>query len=98
MPDLLEHLVDQECREGGCAFGAAGNRDTLPPDPPEFSMPWDQESQSLLLAAPVEVQSFAVGNVEEFAQKQGYTAITKQVVVEQMESVGLSLEILTDMA
>lgn len=57
-----------------------------------FTMEWDNEAQELIKKAPEGVIEFAVGNVEDFAHKKGYTIITKKVIAEQMEDVGMNLE------
>lgn len=57
-----------------------------------FTMEWDDEAQELIKKAPEGVIEFAIGNVEDFAREKGYTSITRKVIAEQMEAVGLNLE------
>lgn len=59
---------------------------------PAFTMEWDKEARALILKAPEGIIEFAVDNVEQFAQDRGYKKITKKVVYEQMEDVGLNPE------
>ena len=59
---------------------------------PAFTMEWDEEARALILKAPEGMIEFAVDNVEQFAQDRGYRKITKKVVYEQMEDVGLDPE------
>jgi len=59
---------------------------------PGFTMEWDGEAHALILKAPEGIIEFAVDNVEQFAQDRGYEKITKKVVYEQMEDVGLNPE------
>ena len=59
---------------------------------PAFSMEWDGEARALILKAPEGIIEFAVDNVEQFARDRGYEKITKKVVYEQMEDVGLNPE------
>ena len=59
---------------------------------PAFTMEWDEESRALILKAPEGIIEFAVDNVEQFARTRGYEKITKKVVYEQMEDVGLDPE------
>ncbi|MBW2553651.1 MAG: hypothetical protein JRE20_05930 [Deltaproteobacteria bacterium] len=55
-------------------------------------MEWDEEARELIMKAPEGIIESAVDNVERFAQDRGYGEITKKVVYEQMEDVGLDPE------
>lgn len=58
----------------------------------KITMPWDDEAISLVMSAPDGIREFAVEKVEEFAKEKKYTNITRNVIAEQMESVGLNID------
>ncbi len=99
-PDAMPtHRPAPQPDMGTTATPATSPKETIQAETsaPAFTMPWDEESRALFAAAPPEVQAFAAQNVEDFAREKGYSEITRKVVIEQMESVGLTLEMLTDM-
>jgi len=55
----------------------------------EVSMDWEDEALETIAKAPGFVRKFAVGNVEDFAQEQGYEVVTAAVVQEQMDAAGV---------
>lgn len=54
-----------------------------------FSMSWDSEAEELIRKAPKGIVEMAVHNVEEFAEQHGHTLITREVIVAQMNDVGM---------
>jgi uncharacterized protein (DUF169 family) len=55
----------------------------------KISMDWEEPALDLIVQAPKFVRKFAVGNVEDFAEENGYDCVTLTVVEEQMESSGM---------
>jgi uncharacterized protein (DUF169 family) len=53
------------------------------------SMDWDDDAVAMVAKAPKFVRKFAVGNVEDFAEQNGYDRITAAVVQEQMDAAGV---------
>ena len=53
------------------------------------SMEWDDDAVAMVTKAPKFVRRFAVGNVEDFAQEQGYDRVTAAVVKDQMAAAGV---------
>jgi len=58
----------------------------------KVTMDWDDEAQSLVMSSPDGIREFAVETVETFAKEKGYKKITRDVIAEQMESVGLNID------
>lgn len=56
----------------------------------KISMDWDKAAVDMVAKAPRFVRSFAVGNVEDYAQEHGHKLITEAVVKEQMENAGVA--------
>ena len=52
-------------------------------------MPWDQESKDIIAKTPPGIIEMAINNVEDFARDKGVEEITKSVVLNQMQSVGM---------
>jgi uncharacterized protein (DUF169 family) len=57
-----------------------------------FTMEWDEDARELIKKAPEGIIEFAVGSAEEFARERGYKKITKKVLAEQMQEMGMNLE------
>jgi uncharacterized protein (DUF169 family) len=55
----------------------------------KISMDWEDDALHMIAEAPKFVRRFAVGNVEEFADENGYPCVTVAVVEEQMENAGM---------
>lgn len=55
----------------------------------KFSMTWDQESKDIIAKTPPGIIEMAINNVEDFARDKGVEEITKSVVLNQMQSVGM---------
>jgi uncharacterized protein (DUF169 family) len=53
------------------------------------SMEWDDDAVAMVAKAPRFVRKFAVGNVEDFAEQNGYDRVTAAVVKEQMDAAGV---------
>jgi len=54
-----------------------------------FSMAWDSEAERLIRRAPKGIVEMAVHNVEEFAGQHGHSLITREVIIAQMNDVGM---------
>jgi uncharacterized protein (DUF169 family) len=54
------------------------------------SMEWDDDAVAMIAEAPKFVRKFAVGNVEDFAEQNGYDRVTAAVVQEQMDQAGVA--------
>jgi len=52
-------------------------------------MTWDQESKDIIAMTPPGIIEMAINNVEDFARDKGIEQITKSVVMDQMQSVGM---------
>ena len=52
-------------------------------------MIWDQESKDIIAMTPPGIIEMAINNVEDFARDKGIEQITKSVVMDQMQSVGM---------
>ena len=52
-------------------------------------MEWDEEAKILIRKTPAGIIDVAINTVEEFAQDKGYALVTKQVLVDQMSSIGM---------
>jgi Proto-chlorophyllide reductase 57 kD subunit len=52
-------------------------------------MEWDDEAVAMVAKAPRFVRRFAVGNLEDYAQQNGYDRVTEAVVREQMAAAGV---------
>ena len=53
------------------------------------SMEWDDAAVAMVAKAPRFVRRFAVGNLEDYAQQNGYDRVTEAVVREQMAAAGV---------
>ena len=62
------------------------------------SMAWDDDALGVLGAAPDGIRDFAVPTLEEYAREHGHERITMDVMAEQMESVGMRIDDVLDMA
>jgi uncharacterized protein YndB with AHSA1/START domain len=61
-------------------------------------MEWDDDALSVLAAAPEGIRDFAVPTLEDYAREHDYERITMDVMAEQLESVGMAMEDVLDMA
>jgi hypothetical protein len=52
-------------------------------------MIWDQESKDIIAMTPPGIIEMAINNVEDFARDNGIEQITKSVVIDQMQSIGM---------
>jgi len=66
--------------------------------PLRTSMDWDDDALSVLGAAPEGIRNFAVPTLEDYAREHDYERITMDVMAEQLESVGMRMEDVLDMA
>jgi uncharacterized protein (DUF169 family) len=66
--------------------------DTEQPSAPTFTMEWDQESKEILKKVPEGIVDFVVENAETFAQKKGYSGVSRKSLDEQMKEMGMDLE------
>jgi uncharacterized protein (DUF169 family) len=55
----------------------------------KVSMEWDDDAVAMVAKAPGFVRKFAVGNLEDYAEQNGYERVTADVVREQMEAAGV---------
>jgi len=53
---------------------------------------WDDEALEILANAPQAIREFAGPTLEEYAREHGHRVVTVQVMSEQMESIGMSLD------
>lgn len=56
----------------------------------KISMEWDEVAINMVAQAPRFVRGFAVGNIEDYAQDNGHSRVTEDVVKAQMENAGVS--------
>lgn len=56
------------------------------------TMEWDDEPLALFAAAPEAIREFAGPTLEDYAREHGHERITIEVMAEQMESIGMSLD------
>ena len=72
----------------------------MQPVPPDmklpFSMTWTEDAEQMLRKAPRGIVEMAISNVEDFADEHGHDVITRDVIVAQMEDVGMDPAILED--
>jgi len=54
-----------------------------------FTLRWDDEAQALIRQTPAGIIEVAVSTVEEFARDNGHELVTREVLEEQMKSIGL---------
>jgi len=54
-----------------------------------FTLDWDPEAEALIRKTPEGIIDVAVTTVEEYAKDQGCTLVTRQVLEEQMKSIGM---------
>ena len=59
---------------------------------PLFTMEWDEEAKEILKKVPEGIVEFVVENAETFAQKKGYSGVTRKSLDEQMKEMGMDLE------
>ena len=55
----------------------------------KLSMSWEQEARDLIAMTPPGIIEMAINNVEDFARDMGVERITKNVVLDQMKSIGM---------
>jgi len=55
----------------------------------KLSMSWEQEAKDLIAMTPPGIIEMAINNVEDFARDMGVERITKNVVLDQMKSIGM---------
>lgn len=56
------------------------------------TMPWDDEPMQLFQAAPEAIREFAAPTLEDYAREHGHERVTIELMAEQMESIGMSLD------
>lgn len=61
-----------------------------------FTMTWTADAEAMLRKAPRGIVEMAISNVEDFADDRGHDVITREVIVAQMEDVGMDPRILED--
>jgi len=54
-----------------------------------FTMDWDQEAETLIRKMPEGIIDMAVTTVEDYAKEQDCTLVTRQVLEDQMKSIGM---------
>ncbi len=54
-----------------------------------FTMDWDDDAQAMIRTTPAGIIDMAITTVEEFAEEKGYDTITRNVLEEQMASIGM---------
>ncbi len=57
-----------------------------------FTMDWDDEARQLIKQAPEGIIEVAIEGAEDFARERGYKRITRKVLAEQMEEMGMNLD------
>jgi uncharacterized protein (DUF169 family) len=62
------------------------------------TMPWDEEPMKLFSSAPDTIREFAGPTLEDYAREHGHERVTIEVMAEQMESIGMSLDDVRAMA
>ncbi|CAB4880483.1 unannotated protein [freshwater metagenome] len=87
-----EREAKAEAREAAFAAGqtSGGGDDAAAKAGLKVSMDWDEDAVAMIAKAPKFVRKFAVGNMEDFAEQNGYDRITAEVVKEQMAQAGIS--------
>ena len=68
------------------AKGSKPSKDSLDA---KLSMSWEQEAKDLIAMTPPGIIEMAINNVEDFARDMGVERITKNVVLDQMKSIGM---------
>ena len=58
-------------------------------------MQWSAEAKAMIAKAPSGIIEMAINNVEDFARDSGIDAIDKDVVTDQMKSVGMDPNMLS---
>jgi uncharacterized protein (DUF169 family) len=86
--DYWERKAERE-RKAAERAAAPGGSDAAAKAGLRTSMEWDDEAVAMVAKAPRFVRRFAVGNVEDFAEQNGYDRVTGAVVKEQMEAAGV---------
>ena len=61
----------------------------------KVSMIWSQEAKAMIAKAPSGIIEMAINNVEDFARDNGIDAINEDVVIDQMNSVGMDPNMLS---
>lgn len=93
------YTADREHKRAERARRAAGSG--VPVElrgPLRTSIEWDDDALSVLAAAPEGIRDFAVPTLEDYAREHDYERITMDVMAEQLESVGMAMEDVLDMA
>ena len=87
-----EREAKAAAREAAFAAGqtSGGGDDAAAKAGLKVSMDWDEDAVAMIAKAPKFVRKFAVGNMEDFAEQNGYDRITAEVVKEQMAQAGIS--------
>ena len=55
-------------------------------------MEWDEEAKENLKKVPEGIVDFVVENAESFAQKMGYSGVSRKSLDEQMKEMGMDLD------
>jgi uncharacterized protein (DUF169 family) len=55
----------------------------------DLTLEWDQEAETLIRKTPEGIIDVAVTTVEEYAKDQGCTLVTRQILEDQMKSIGM---------
>ena len=55
-------------------------------------MEWNEEAKEILKKVPEGIVDFVVENAETFAQKKGYSGVSRQSIDEQMKEMGMDLD------
>lgn len=54
-----------------------------------FSLAWDEDAAALISTTPAGIVDVAIATVEDYARERGYERITRAVLEEQMQSIGM---------
>jgi uncharacterized protein (DUF169 family) len=57
-----------------------------------FSMPWADDAMAIIKKVPPEMMEMIVTNSENFAEENGYKAVSRKSIDEQMKALGMDLE------
>ncbi len=57
-----------------------------------FSMPWADDAMAIIKKVPPEMMEMIVTNSENFAEENGYEAVSRKSIDEQMKALGMDLE------
>ena len=61
----------------------------------KVSMSWSEGAKAMIAKAPSGIIEMAINNVEDFARDNGIDAINEDVVIDQMNSVGMDPNMLS---